>query len=133
MRIEHRVREALPVAEVVGVALQVGAVLLPRHLSRPGAVGKSRRLRNVLHRRRPGVVVPLVVLGPEWFEDELGRLESKRDREVGRDELGHGSILGLGSGGAEEANRHPGATDAQVKILSAGPAATIWDAWLPEQ
>jgi hypothetical protein len=80
---------------VVGVALQVGAVLVPRHLSRPGAVGESGRLRDVLHRRRPGVVIVLVVLGRKRFEDELGSLEPERDLELGRDELGHESILGF--------------------------------------
>jgi hypothetical protein len=29
------------------------------------------------------------VLGPERLEDELGSLETERDVEVGRDELGH--------------------------------------------
>ena len=88
-RIEHRVREPLPGTEVVGVALQVSAVLVPRHLSRPGAVGIPGRRCDVLYRRRPGVVVQLVVLGPERLEDELGSLETERDLEVGRNELGH--------------------------------------------
>ena len=88
-RIEHRVREPLPGAEVVGVASQVRAVLVPRHLSRPGAVGEPGRRRDVLYRRRPGVVVQLVVLRPERLEDELGSLETVQDVEVGRDELGH--------------------------------------------
>jgi hypothetical protein len=45
----------------------------------------------VLHRRRPGVVVQLVVLRSERLEDELGSLETERDVEVGRDELGDGT------------------------------------------
>src|SRR5471030_526327 len=36
-------------------------------------------------------LVQLVVLGPEWLEDERGSLEAERDVEVGRDESGHGS------------------------------------------
>jgi hypothetical protein len=36
------------------------------------------------------------VLGRKRFEDELGSLEPERDLEVGRDELGHESILGFG-------------------------------------
>src|SRR5439155_9106082 len=79
----------LPGAKVVGVALQIRAVLVPRHLSRPGAVAEPGRRRDVFHRRRPGVIVRLVVLGPERLEDELGSLENERDAEVGRDELGH--------------------------------------------
>jgi hypothetical protein len=71
------------------VALQVRAVLVPRHLSRPGAVGIPGRRRDVFHRRGPGVVVLLVVLRPERLEDELGSLETERDVEVGRDDLGH--------------------------------------------
>ena len=35
------------------------------------------------------VVVELVVLGPERLEDELGGLETERNVEVGRNELGH--------------------------------------------
>jgi hypothetical protein len=69
-------------------ARQVRAVLVPRHLSRPGAVGIPGRRRDVLHRRRPGVVIQLVVLRSERLEDELGSLEAERDLEVGRDELG---------------------------------------------
>jgi hypothetical protein len=77
-RVEHRVREPLPCAEVVGVASEVCAVLLPRHLSRPGAVGIPGRRRDVVQRRRPGVVVPIVVLGPERLEDELRGLETSK-------------------------------------------------------
>src|SRR6188508_491104 len=36
--IQHRVREPCPLAKVVGVPLQIRAVLVQRHLSRPGAV-----------------------------------------------------------------------------------------------
>src|ERR671918_773309 len=50
---------------------------------------RRRRSRGVLHRRRPGVVVQLVVLRAERLENELGSLETERDVEVARDELGH--------------------------------------------
>src|SRR5947207_15753365 len=51
--------------------------------------GNPGRRRDVLYRRRPGVVVQFVVLRPERLEDELGSLETVRDVEVGRDELCH--------------------------------------------
>jgi hypothetical protein len=34
-------------------------------------------------------VVLVVVLGSERLEDKLGGLDSERDLEIGRDELGH--------------------------------------------
>jgi hypothetical protein len=40
---------------------------------------------DVLHRRRPRLIVGVVVLRPEWFEPELLRRESERDDEAGRD------------------------------------------------
>jgi hypothetical protein len=43
----------------------------------------------VLERRRPGLVVTLVVLGPQRLEDEVGGLEPERDVEVGWNEVGH--------------------------------------------
>ena len=42
-RFEHRVREPLPIAEVVGMTLQVCTVFVWCHLSRPGAIGVSGR------------------------------------------------------------------------------------------
>ena len=36
-----------------------------------------------------GLVILLVVLGPQRLQDELGGLEPERDLEIGRDELGH--------------------------------------------
>src|SRR5829696_771664 len=116
-QVEHRVREPLPGAEVVGVALQVRAVLVPRHLSRPGAVGKPGRRRDVLHRRCPGVVVELVVLRPERLEDELGSLETERDVEVGRDELGHATNR------RTSAQQEPGRASSRVTRSGASPAA----------
>jgi len=65
------------------VALQVCAVFVSCHLSRPGAVRVPGRLRDVIHRRCPGVVVLLVVLGAERLKHELGGLETARDLEVG--------------------------------------------------
>ena len=54
-------------------------------------------------RRRSSAQWPrlLVVLRPERLEDELGSLETERDVEAGRDELGHAtdrrtSAQGLG-------------------------------------
>src|SRR6185503_4160424 len=86
-RIEHRVREPLPVAELVRMAL------VQRHLSRPAAVAPSGRRGDVVHRRRPGVVVLLVVFGSQRLEDELRRLEPARYVEVARDELVHRPIV----------------------------------------
>jgi len=43
----------------------------------------------VIHRRCPGVVVLLVVLGAERLKHKLGGLETGRDLEVGWNELGH--------------------------------------------
>jgi hypothetical protein len=40
---------------------------------------------DVLDRRRPRLIVGVVVLRPEWFEPELLRRESERDDESGRD------------------------------------------------
>jgi catechol 2,3-dioxygenase-like lactoylglutathione lyase family enzyme len=40
---------------------------------------------DVLHGRRPRLIVGVVVLRPEWFEPELLRRESERDDESGRD------------------------------------------------
>ena len=73
------------------MALQVCAVFVSRHLSRPGAVGVPGRLRDVIHRRCPGVVVLRVVLGAERLKHKLGGLETGRDLEVGWNELGHAS------------------------------------------
>src|SRR5580765_6308765 len=69
-RIEHGVREPLAVAEVVGMALQVCAVLVERHVPRPPAVLPPGRRVDVLPRRRPRVVVLVVVLGTERLEHE---------------------------------------------------------------
>src|SRR5439155_24839307 len=79
--------------KVVGVSLQVRAIFVRRHLSRPGAAGKPGRTRDVLHRRRPGRVILLVVHGPERFEFELGSPEPEGNFEVRRDELGQHAIL----------------------------------------
>jgi hypothetical protein len=40
---------------------------------------------DVLHGRRPRLVVGVVVLRREWFEPEFLRRESERDDESGRD------------------------------------------------
>ena len=64
----------------------------------------------MLHRRRPGVVVQFVVLRPERLEDELGSLETERDIEVGRNELGH------------ETNRRTSTQGEQAERLSPGAA-----------
>src|SRR5438105_9663754 len=71
------------------MALQVCAVLVRRHLPRPAAVLPPGRRVDVLPRRRPRVVVVVVVLGAERLEHELRRLEPPRDVEVARDELIH--------------------------------------------
>jgi hypothetical protein len=71
------------------MALQVRPVLVWRHLSRPAAVAPPGRHGDVVHRRRPGVVVLLVVFRLERLEHELRRLESARHVEVARDELVH--------------------------------------------
>ena len=51
--------------------LEVGEVLGEAHRVRPRAARESRRRPDVLHRRRPGGVVGLVVLRPERLQDEL--------------------------------------------------------------
>jgi hypothetical protein len=66
-----RVRKPPSGVKAVSMALQVLAILVRRHFSRPRAPRESGRLRDVLHRRRPGFVVPVVVLTPERFEDEV--------------------------------------------------------------
>src|SRR5205085_10048632 len=78
-----------PVAEVVGMALQVCPVLVRRHLPRPAAVLPSGGRVDVILRRGPRVVVLVVVLGAERLEHELRRLEPPRDVEVARNELVH--------------------------------------------
>ena len=70
--IEDGVGEARPVLEVVGVRLQVAQV------RQAAIVGSGARLPagrhvDVLDRRRPRLVVGVVVLRPEWFEPELLR------------------------------------------------------------
>src|SRR5205085_8302771 len=68
---------------------QVSAVLVQRHLARPAALLPPGRRVDVLPRRRPRVVVLVVVLGAERLEHELRRLEPPRDFEVARNELVH--------------------------------------------
>src|SRR6266511_3478866 len=71
----HRVGEARTPPEVGGVALEIAEVLLQRHLARPGTLFPARRGVDVLHRRRPGAVVLLVVLRPQRLERERWSFE----------------------------------------------------------
>jgi hypothetical protein len=87
--VEHRVREAGAVHEVARVPLEVAQVLLDGHLVRPAPGFETRARMNVVDGRGPRGVVPLVVLGPERLQDELGSLEPEWHVEVGRHELGH--------------------------------------------
>ena len=79
------VRKARPVLEVGGVRLQVAQVVRHAAVVGPGARLPTGRHADVLHGRRPRLIVGVVVLRPEWFEPELLRRESERDDEAGRD------------------------------------------------
>jgi len=77
------------------VPLQIAEVVQHAAVVWPGARFPARRLVDVLHRRRPRLIVGVVVLRTEWFEAELLRRESERDDESGRDKrrLAHSHIF----------------------------------------
>ncbi len=93
--VEDGVGEARPLLEVVGVPLQVAEVVQHAAVVWPRARFPAGRLVDVLHRRRPRLIVGVVVLRTEWFEPELLRRERERDDESGRDKrrLAHSHIL----------------------------------------
>src|SRR6476660_7696963 len=94
-KVEDGVRKACPVLEVVGMPLEVAQVVRKAAVVRPGARLPAGRRVDVLHRRRPRLVVGVVVLRPERLEPELLRRESERNDESGWDErpLHHDHIL----------------------------------------
>ena len=83
--IEDGVGKARPVLEVVGVRLQVAQVVHQAPVVGPGARLPAGRRVDVLYRRRPRLIVGVVVLRPKRFEPELLRRESERDDETGPD------------------------------------------------
>src|SRR5204863_4281627 len=89
----HRVGEPGAALEVALVAEQVVAVLVEGHLTRPAAAGEARRLADVLHRRRPGRVVGVVVLRAERLQPELWRGQAGGRVEVLWHEVGHQELI----------------------------------------
>ena len=97
------------ILEVVGVPLQVAEVVREAAVVGPGTRLPPGRRVDVLDRRRPRLVVGVVVLRPEPLEPELLRRESERDDESGRDErsLHHDHILATTIAGRGRGRRHP--------------------------
>src|SRR3954464_13296952 len=86
VRVEGGVREAPALGEVLGVALQVAAVLSEAHLAGPVPVGEAGEGADVLDARRPRRVVAIVVLRAERLQAEGSDREAGRRLEAGRDE-----------------------------------------------
>ena len=70
LRVEDGVRETRSCIEVRAVRFEVGEVLVQGHWLRPTSPREAGSGQDVVHARRPGLVVALVVLWPERLEDE---------------------------------------------------------------
>jgi hypothetical protein len=91
LRVEDGVRETRSCIEVRAVRFEVGEVLVQGHRLRPPSPCEAGSCVDVVDARRPGLVVALIVLGPERLEDEQRGLEPDGNFEVvgnqrGRDE-----------------------------------------------
>ena len=85
--VKDRVGESAPFLEVVGMADEVGKIVLEAHRFGPRLGLESRGRTDVVDARHPSVMISLVVLRPKWFQAETRTFGCSGYLEIGGDKM----------------------------------------------